>query len=471
MRPVPDPGSFRDPASRVFTSPSDVFRGLSGQGLADYDVLERTRFYADAMRDGRVVQTRRWAGSEPVQQHLDSYAAVLRHEPLAFVSYPYEWSFGMLRDAALLTLELTEAALDEAVVTKDASAFNVQFRGSQPVFIDVGSFERARPREPWYGYLQFCQQFLFPLMLQAYRGIDFQPLLRGSIEGIELEQARRYFSLRDALRPGVLKHVRLHARLQRAYADTRSGADVRHDLERAGFSTELIKVNVRQLRRLVERLRWSPAGSTWSGYREENTYTDADTAAKSRFVEQVCARRSPLQVWDLGANDGHFSDIAAKHSEYVVALDSDHLSVEALYRRLHGEGSHRILPLVMDLASPSPALGWRHSERKSLGSRSRPDLVLALALVHHLAISRNVPLVEIVRWFGELAGELVVEFPLPEDPQVRRLLRSKRQGLELDYTLEGFEQALGSHFCVQSRESLPSGTRVLFHAVAQPDVR
>ena len=416
-----------------------------------------------------MVGTRRCSLSE-LGPDEGQYAAAVQHEALPFVSYPYEWSFGMLRDAALLTLDLTEAALGEGVATKYASAYNVQFRGASPVFIDVGSFERSRPGEPWYGYLQFCQQLLYPLMLQAYRGVDFHPLLRGNIEGISPDQATQLFSLRDGFRRGVVKHVHLHARLQRSYGDSRTRGDVRTDLKRAGFNSELVKANLKSLRKVVERLSWDPTGSTWISYRKDNTYSDRDTEAKSLFVARACARAPRRRIWDLGANDGHFSRIAAAHSDYVVAFDSDHLSVEALYRGLSAEANRSILPLVMDLASPSPALGWRHVERKSLGGRGRPDLVLALALVHHLAISRNVPLTDVVGWLADLAPEVVVEFPLPQDPQVARLLRNKRRGVDFGYSRESFDAALRSRFRLDACEALPSGTRLLYHATARDDL-
>jgi hypothetical protein len=383
---------------------------------------------------------------------------------LPFISYPYEWSFGMLRDAALLTLGLTLEALDAGFAVKDASAFNAQFRGSQATHIDVGSFEPARPGEPWYGYLQFCQHFLIPLMLRSYCNIDVRPMLRGSVEGIAVDQARRILSGRQALRPGVIKHIVLHARLQRSYADDSRDRSARADLKRAGFSAALVRANLEGLTRLVGKLSWNAPGSTWSDYRADNSYSDGDAEHKSRFVERVCGLRRRGQVWDLGANDGHYARIAAVHAGSVVAFDSDEVSVERLYRQLRTEGNTRVLPLVMDLVDPSPSLGWRHQERRSLEYRAAPDLVLALAVVHHLAISRNVPLGDIVAWLSALGPELVVELPLPEDPQVQRLLRNKQRDVEISYTTEVFEAALHRHFTVLAREVLPSGRRLLYHA-------
>jgi ribosomal protein L11 methylase PrmA len=446
----------------VFTDPRGVLRGLTDRGLADFEALAATDFYRRAVDDRRIV------GSVPadeaeVRSLGAPYVAALRHEVVPVVSYPYEWSFGMLRDAAILTLELTLEALDAGLAVKDASAYNVQFRGSRPVFIDVGSFEPARSGEPWYGYLQFCQQFLVPLMLVAHREIDVRPLLRGSIDGVPVDQAARIFGRRDLLRPGVLKHVRLHARLQRSYADDARGGSARTDLTKAGFSSALVRANLQGLLKVVRGLSWEPPGSTWSDYRSDNSYSDDDAHRKAEFVDRVCRLRRRRQVCDLGANDGHFAQLAADSADYVIAMDLDQLSVERHYRRLRAEGSTTILPLTVDLVDPSPGIGWRNRERSPLAARAHPDLVLALALVHHLAITRNVPLGEISGWLAAMAPEAVVELPLPEDPQVQRLLRNKSPHLQLDYSLASFELALAGNFSIDAREVLPSGRRVLYH--------
>jgi len=440
-----------------------VWRGLGPQAAADYEVLEASGFFARAVAAGRIVATER-VDRRP--DGLDgAWTTVLRHDRVPVVTYPYEWSFEMLRDAARLHLDLVGEALAEDLITKDASAYNLQFVGSRPVFIDVGSFERLAPGEPWYGYRQFCMHFLFPLMLQAYKGLPFQRWLRSDLEGITPAEARAALSRWDVLSPrrrGTLIHVALHARAEARYADTER--DIGDELKRSGLDKAVVAGQIKGLRRLVERIRLRRSDSAWSTYGDRAHYTDADLEAKERFVVAVAAERRPATVWDLGANDGRFSRLVADHAGYVVAVDGDHEVVDRLYRRLRDEGEERILPLVMDLADPSPARGWRGVERAAFFGRSRPDLVLALALVHHLAIGRNVPLPEVVGLLADSgAADVVVEFPTPEDPMVRRLLRNKREGTHDDYTLAAFEAALDSHFEVVRREDLPSGTRVCFH--------
>lgn len=387
-------------------------------------------------------------------------AAVLRHERVPVVSYPYEWPFGMLRDAALLQLDLLLAALDEGLVLKDGTPYNVQWRGTRPVFVDVSSFERLREGEAWAGYRQFCTLVLYPLLLQAYKGVPFQPWLRGSLEGIEPAEMRGLIGFRDRFRRGVLAHVILHARLEARYAER----DVKRELRQAGFHAELIRANARKLRKLVRGLDWEPGRTAWSGYGEENPYDDADAAAKEAFVREAAGAGRWRLLWDLGCNDGRYTRVAAREADYTVAVDADAAVVEALYRALADEGSETILPLVGNLADPSPGLGWRGEERRPLAERGCPDLTLALALVHHVALSSNVPVRDFLDWLADLGTALVIEFPTREDPMVRRLLDRKGQGANPDYATEAFEQALAERWTIERREPLPSGTRILYRA-------
>jgi hypothetical protein len=429
----------------VYSEDGEVLRELSPRGREDWEALERARFFRRALDDGRVVAT------EEISPGL------LRHERVPFVSYPYEWPFEMLREAALLQLGLLDEALAEGFMLKDGTPYNVQWRGTEPVFVDVGSFERLREGEPWAGYRQFCTLFLYPLLLQAYRGIAPQPWLRGSLEGIEPDQARALMRGRDVLRRGVLAHVVLHARMDAKHAARER--DVRSELKAAGFRSELIRANVRRLRKLVRRLRPKRGRSAWADYREIAPYSDEDADRKERFVREAGPARL---AWDLGCNDGRFA--RALEAEAVVAVDGDERVVGELYSQLRGEGSRSILPLVVDLADPSPGLGWRGVERRRLEERGRPDLVLCLALVHHLAIGRNVPFPELVSWLRGLGARLVVEFADRTDPMVERMLAAKRAETHEGYGRDAFEAALAEEFEVERREELRSGMRTLYLA-------
>jgi hypothetical protein len=455
-----EPGSFRDPASTVFYLDGRVLRGLDQQAAAEWRALQATSFFPRLLEQGKVCRTT----TAPAPTGDRHWALVLEHERIPFVSYPYEWTFSMLRDAALLHLDILHEALDEGVTMKDGYAYNVQWRGTTPVFIDVVSFERLRGGEPWAGYRQFCQTFLYPLLLQAYKGVAFQPLLRGQVDGIPPRQVRQLLSGRDQLRPGVIKHVTLHSAMESRMSKAGT-QNVREDLEAAGYSSELNRATVRALRKLVAGLSWRPDASHWADYQQTSTYTDEERAAKGAFVDQALAGRRLGLVWDLGCNDGTYARIAARHAAGVVAVDLDDTVVDGLYRRLREEGQTRVLPLVMNLTDPSPGIGWRGRERASFFGRARPDAVLCLALVHHLALAANVPLPEVVGWLRSLDARVVVEFVDPADPMAQRLLGNLRPGLHDAYRREAFERLLGERFEVERRLELPSGTRTLYAAV------
>ncbi len=463
-----EPASFRDPASTVFYLDGHVLRGLSKQGAADYEALTATRFFPQAVQAGQIVGTRTVPEEElPAADGDSSWAMVLEHDRIPVVSYPYEWTFSMLKAAALLHLDLLQQGLAEGQTMKDGYAYNLQFVGARPVFIDVGSFEQARPGEPWAGYRQFCQTFLYPLLLTAYKGVRFQPWLRGAVQGIAPGDIRPLFTGFDVFKRGVLKHVVLHQAMDARFSKARA-SDTRRELQRAGFSTELQAATVKAIRKLVAGLRWKAGESAWSDYQRTSTYTDAEKERKQAFVRRsVAAAPAPL-CYDLGANDGTYSRVAAEHAGYVVAADSDDLTVDLLFQALSKEGERRILPITLDLCDPSPGLGWRGRERSAFFDRDRPDVVLALALIHHLAITGNVPLAELVDWWHGLGARLVVEFVDPEDPMADRLLANKPAGMHGDYRRAVFERLLEERFQVLEREELPSGTRVLYHAAPKP---
>ena len=459
----PEPGSFRDPHSRVLRGgEGEIYRALSAQGLADFEAVASTAFWARALEDGRVVPTELVAPADRPAELGAGWPGLLRHETIPVVSYPYEWPFGMLRDAALLQLDLLTAALEEGMVLKDSSPYNVQWRGARPIFVDVGSFAPLGAGEAWTGYRQFCMLYLYPLLLQAYKGVAPHAWLRGSLDGIAPEQMARLFDGGAKLKRGVMTHITLHARLEQRYGDRQR--DVKSELREAGFSRDLVRANVRKMAKLVEGLAWEPPQGGWTEYGAGNSYTDVDTEAKGAFVRAAAAARRPSLAWDLGCNDGRYARIVAEEGARVLALDADQGPVELLYRELRAEGDERILPLVMNVTDPSPGLGWRGEERRPLELRGRPELVLCLALVHHVTITANLPMRAWVDWLAALGATLVIEFPTREDPMVQRLLAAKQQGTHADYEREAFEGCLRAAFDVERSLRLASGTRLLYLA-------
>ena len=452
-------GSFRDPASRVVVDERGVFRLLSAEGVEGWQALAASPLLAELVDSGRLVATEQ---VDPSELGAPDAEGALRHERIPFVSYPYEWTFSMLKDAALLHLEIGRRALEHELDLKDASSYNVQWRGARPVFIDVGSFETLRPGEPWVGYRQFCMLFLYPLMLQAYLGVPFHSLLRGSIDGIAPADARALLASKR-MRRGVFSNVMVHARLEGRHSDE-SGGELKREISRAGFSTELRLANLRKLEKLVRKLEWEPGQTAWTGYGAQNTYTEDDARVKADFVRTAAAAHAGGLVWDVGCNDGTYSRIAAEHARYVVAMDADHATVDALYASLQADEHETILPLVVSVTDPSPDLGWRGLERASLERRGTPDLALHLAVIHHVCITGNIPVREFVEWLRSLGSAAVVEFPHRDDPMVQRLLSAKREPANPDYELETFDAAFKESFEVSRVERLPSGTRTLYEA-------
>ena len=315
--PVFEPGSFRDPESRVFYAGADVYRALSADGLSDFEAVQASGM----LDDGRVVSTERVEDVTALKDLLvHEPASVLRHERIPFVSYPYEWTYSMLKDAALLQLDLLLDALDHDLVLKDSTPYNVQFKGARPVFVDVGSFERLREGEPWVGYRQFCMLYLYPLLLQSAKRVPFHPWLRGSIDGIRPSEMRPLMNFRDRFRKGVFTNVILHAKLEERYSD--KPQQVKDEVKRV-FKKELFVANVRKMRKLVQRLEWDPPKGVWTAYGERNSYTDDDARRKDDFVRQVATSRDWNLVWDIGANNGRYSRIAAEGARTVLAVDAD----------------------------------------------------------------------------------------------------------------------------------------------------
>jgi len=444
----PDPGSFRDPASRVVLDGEKVLRLLDARGLEGWRALAGSDFFASEVSQGRII------AAVEVEAPPGS-AGALEHPRLPLVSYPYEWTFSMLRDAALLQLELLEGALRAGLTIKDSTPYNIQFVEGRPVFIDIGSFEPYRQGEPWIGYRQFTRQFLFPLMLRAWVGVPFQPWLRGDIEGPTPAQMARLLGRRKRLNTGALFHVRLQARMEAGM----SGRAVREDLRTAGFTPELILANVKKLRLLVTSLEWEHTDDGWSDY-GSCSHVSRDRDTKGEFLQAAIERVGPHRVLDLGANDGHFSAIAAAAGAQAVAVDGDEAVLDDLYLRSVGQSLSVVLT---DLGNPSPAQGWAGTERPGIIERARPDLVIAYGLIHHLIYSASIPPREVLRWLRGFVTPVVVEFVAPADEMVAKLVANKLpEELHVGREEGEFRALMEEIFDIAHEQSLGEGTRILF---------
>jgi hypothetical protein len=455
-------GSFRDPGGAVFSLNGRIFRAIYPRSMKDWKEFSASPLFQELQGERLLVRT--WPVEREVARPPAGVAngvVVIEHERIPFVSYPYEWCFGMLWDAALLHLDILEKGLSQDFILKDSSAFNVQFVGCRPIFIDALSFVRLAPGEPWVGYNQFCKMFLYPLMLQSFKGVPFQSWMRGELEGLDPVVFSRLFGVRDFLRPGVFAHVFLQAWMQKRLEPSQT--NVRGKIKSAGLSKAAIAHNLAGLRRLLLRLRARDDDSPWVDYNRDHSYTPKAFRQKEEFVRRAVERQRPRLVWDLGSNTGHFSRIAGQQAAQVVAFDADAHSVNRFYVALKEERNENILPLVANLANLSPDQGWAGRERRCLLARGKPDLALCLALIHHLAISCNIPVESLVGWLAELGCSLVIEFVGKEDAMVQKLLLNKDDTYE-DYHRPAFETILKKHFQVLDSLELDGESRVLYFA-------
>ena len=453
------PGSFRDPAGHVFVSQDILYRRIDPAGREGYHALMRSGLY-DALVADRQLIPHEDLGPQPDQPGA---VTVIRPERVPMISYPYEWSVSQLRDAALLMLAVQRRALEFGLSLKDASAYNVQFHRGRPVLIDTLSFEPLRPG-PWHAYRQFCQHFYAPLLLMAHGDARLARLSQVFIDGVPLALASRLLPAATWLRPGALMHVHLHAKAEAKLSRRVPGSDPgtgRHrgqTPERGDSRLPLLQ----SLENAVRAVTWDPPRSAWSHYYEDRpSYEQQAFERKKAVVGDWLRRLRPATVWDLGANTGQFSAIAHEHGAQVVALDGDLSCVELMYRQARAEGRDWILPLVADLASPSPAIGWANAERMTLEQRGPADLLLALALVHHLAIANNVPFAGIAEYFARLASRAIVEFVPRNDGMVTQMMAG-REDVFADYHRDAFERAFSASFFIEERVTLAPSDRVLY---------
>ena len=446
--------SFRDPSGFLFQREGTLYRQVNRCYDADYRQLLDSGLYGRLVERGLLISHQE-VGIPPAVPEPASL--VIQPERVAFISHPYEWCFGQLKDAALTTLAIQRTALDQGMILKDASAYNIQFHCGRPVLIDTLSFERYQEGRPWVAYRQFCQHFLAPLALMAHTDVRLSQLLRVYLDGVPLDLASRLLPARTRWSPALSFHLHLHAKMQQRHADR--GRAVAQTKRR--FSLAALRGMMDSLESAVRRLRWRPAGTEWADYYQGTNYDQASFAHKqqvvSRFMEQV----APALVWDLGANTGVFSRLASDRGIPTVAFDIDPAAVERNYLQCRRQGEERLLPLVMDLTNPSGGLGWGNEERAGLLARGPADLALALALVHHLAIGNNTPLGEVARFLHRAARWLVIEFVPKADSQVQRLLAS-REDVFPSYTEGDFEREFCNWFTIQAQEKVAGSTRTLY---------
>ena len=456
-------GSFRDPASFVFYHEGRVFRCVDEATWSCLNDMTKAGLLSRMIEGGLVVATEGSAGGDlpsDIQSILPPGTRCLRHRKIQQISYPYEWSFSMLADAALLHLDIQRMLIEKGLALKDASAFNVLFEGCQPVFIDLGSIERPARSDIWFAYGQFCRMFLYPLLAKLHRGMDFRQVFMGSLDGLQVEQAYRMLGFWKSFAPGSF----LDVFMQNLFAGKKVGqaTQVGQSLRVEGKTDPAVQlVNLNRLQRKIEGLKKSfRVGSMWSEYGDIRNYSDQAIDEKKRVVREILNQYRPRSVLDVGCNTGEFSFMAAEAGASVMAVDYDHDAVEALYRTAKRKKMN-ILPLVADLSNPSPGLGLFCEERQPLLNRVGGEMVFALALIHHLMVTACMPLEAISRLFAQLTETwLVLEYIDPQDGMFRELLAIRKDYFS-GFSIEKLEAGLSDHFGVVSRHPLPGGLRTL----------
>ena len=395
---------------------------------------------------------------EIVQDDLpENIRHVLVPEQLPFISYPYEWCFEQLKDAALLTLRIQREALNLGLSLKDASFFNVQFHRGKPTFIDTSSFEEDGDG-PWVAYRQYCEHFMSPLLLMANVALDFNRYLTTSLDGFNLSLTRRLLPRRVKWNPGVFMHVSLHAHSQEKHAQgepNRRNVPVKMSRQR---KTALVE----SLLSTVESVQLRRQESEWSDYYENATHYPATAeTCKHDAVARAIGEVMPKLVFDVGGNIGNYSRTVTAKGIDCVCYDQDPLCVNENYRRSRKTGDTHMLPLVMDLTNPTPALGFEGTERMAFAGRAEPDLVLGLALLHHLRITGNIPLRRLAVFFAQLGRHLLIEFVPKQDPLVKRLLAGRKDTFG-DYDRDSFESCFRQHFEPAWQTDVPGTARTLY---------
>jgi ribosomal protein L11 methylase PrmA len=453
------PSSFRDPSGFLFFDNGKLFRQVNKYYQGNYELLMSSGLYEKLVGDGLLVRHEEGEDERGEGAHEEKRAVCLRYkiispEYIPFISYPYEWCFSELKDAALTTLQIQKTALEHGMSLKDASAYNIQFAGGKPVLIDTLSFEKYVEGKPWVAYKQFCQHFLAPLALMKYRDLRMNQLLKTFIDGIPLDLASKLLPKRTHFKFSLLTHIHMHAKSQEKYSDKVAGVEPK-------ISKFQMLALIDNLESFIGGLALNKTKTEWGNYYNDTNYSGEALADKKRVIGDFVDKSGAGKIWDIGANTGFFSRIAAGKGISTISFDIDPLAVEKNYLEVREKHEENILPLILDATNPSPAIGWENEERESLIGRGPVGLVMALALIHHLAISNNTPLLKIASFFAKICENLIIEFVPKSDSNTQRLLRT-REDIFPDYDEANFEKNFAEFFDIIEKKQVSGSERTIY---------
>ena len=447
-----DSGSFRDPSGFVFQSNNRIYRAVAPSYFANYKLLHDSGLYNTLVSRKQLITHNEDVNILPVQ--FSDYKTIV-HQKINFISYPYEWCFSQLKEAALLTLNIQIESLKHGMILKDASAFNIQFSEGKPIFIDTLSFEKYNEGTPWSAYRQFCQHFLAPLSLIAYKGESLSKLSQVFLDGIPLELTSSLLTKRSYLNSGIVSHIHIHSKIKP------NALPAKGNKRKLSLNKKQLLNILEHLKNTVSNLNLKPQKSQWNKYEFENSYTENAKNEKSTTILNWLQSIKTKTIWDMGCNTGTYSLLASAYCDSIIAMDADYHSIEYLYNSIKNLDKKNILPIVIDLANPSPAIGWENIERKNLIQRGKPDLVMALALVHHLRITFGIPFEMIAKSFSEKGTWLIAEYVPKDDIQVKEMLMN-REDIFSDFNLESFTLAFEKYFLIKDKIILHKSGRILF---------
>lgn len=448
-----DLGSFRDPEGSVFLFNGSAYRTFTENSLPKIEKLLSTDFFQKYVEEKRIIKTT-IIKNKFSKDNLVKGEYILQHTMIPFITYPYEWSFSMLKDGALLVLNLLKDCLQNGYILKDGTAWNVTYNNGKMIFFDVLSIDIYEEGQTWDGYNQFCCEFLYPLLLKSYKDIDFHNFFKGTLSGIEPRIAKQMFSIKDLLKPGVFKHVFLNAKFSE---NKRIASSTVKNIIKLPKQSLISIVN--GLIKVIEGLKSKSNHSVWIDYPQNNTYEAQAAKQKADFIEKFCQKLlNNSTIIDLGCNTGTYSFITAK-THKVIASDIDSDCIDTIYKH-ENINDKSITPIVINLMNPSSSCGWALQERKSIFERLRVEGFLALALIHHICIANNVPLERFVSFLSQIASKGVLEWVGKEDPMVEFLLRNRIDVFQ-DYTWDHFEKSVSKYFKITDTMPLNNGTRIL----------
>jgi hypothetical protein len=449
------PASYRDPAGFVFKGDDgQYYRQINKEYAETYAHLMQSGLYRELIASHLLL-----AHEErlPVVHADVHHYKTIHPRQLVFQSFPCEWGFEQLKDAALCTLYIHQKALQKGMILKDASAYNIQFEAGRPVLMDTLSFALYNETEPWIAYRQFCEHFLYPLYLEAFTGFPVHKTFLAYPEGIPAVTIKPLLPWTSRFRSGAWLHVYLPASVARRKKV--------HDAvaPKTQFTRRKMEQLIAHLISVVKGLH-NKTGTIWSNYYTHTISGGDYLAEKTAAIKGLLDSKKYNRVLDLGSNDGYFSRMAAAVANHVIAADSDAGCINKLYASLKEEEITSIHPILFNMAEPVPAMGFLNEERKSALERLPADMLLALALVHHLAIGSYLSFEQQARVFASLGRELIIEFVPKSDQKVQQLLLH-RKDIFTHYHEQAFEQAFSDCYQIEKKITLSANQRILYYMI------